>query len=158
MMNVTSSCFYASLYTHGIFCVCMVGWLVFSPKTFLSSSTPCYDACTMCFSSSSTDPVVYESLEEFHVFVLAHVLQRPIIVVADTILRDANGEALAPIPFGGIYLPMECDSRECCPSPLLLTYDAAHFSALVPMQHSDPSAGHDPSVPCECWQNVCVRI
>ena len=112
----------------------------------------------MCFSSSSTDPVVYESLEEFHVFVLAHVLQRPIIVVADTILRDANGEALAPIPFGGIYLPLECDSRECCPSPLLLTYDAAHFSALVPMQHSDPSAGHDPSVPCECWQNVCVHI
>ena len=42
----------------------------------------------------------YESLEEFHVFVLAHVLRRPIIVVADTVLKDSNGEALAPIPFG----------------------------------------------------------
>ena len=31
--------------------------------------------------------VFYESLEEFHVFVLAHVLRRPIIVVADTILK-----------------------------------------------------------------------
>lgn len=91
--------------------------------------------------------MVYESLEEFHVFVLAHVLKRPIIVVADTILRDANGDALAPIPFGGIYLPLECNSGDCCFSPLLLTYDAAHFSALVPMQHSDSS--QDSFVPCE---------
>ena len=108
-------------------------------------------------SSSASDPVVYESLEEFRVFVLAHVLQRPIIVVADTILRDANGEALAPIPFGGIYLPLECDRKDCCSSPLLLTYDAAHFSALVPMQHSDPSSGHDPSVPCEYWRIGCMQ-
>ena len=45
--------------------------------------------------------VFYESLEEFHVFILAHVLHRPIVVVADTILKDADGGALAPIPFGG---------------------------------------------------------
>ena len=31
--------------------------------------------------------VVYESLEDIHVFVLAHVLRRPIIVVADTVLK-----------------------------------------------------------------------
>ena len=84
----------------------------------------------------------YESLEEFHVFVLAHILRRPIIVVADTLLKDTNGEALAPIPFGGIYLPLECDSNECHSSPLLLTYDAAHFSALVPLSYhsSDPAS------------------
>lgn len=40
---------------------------------------------------SSEEPV-YESLEEFHVFVLAHVLRRPIVVVADTMLRDSGGE------------------------------------------------------------------
>ena len=45
-----------------------------------------------------------------------------------------NGEALAPIPFGGIYLPLECSSSECHTSPLLLTYNAGHFSALVTMQ------------------------
>lgn len=84
----------------------------------------------------SHSPVVYESLEEFHVFVLAHVIQRPIIIVADTILKDSSGEALAPIPFGGIYLPLECDAGHCYRSPLLLTYDAAHFSALVPMEES----------------------
>ena len=45
-----------------------------------------------------------------------------------------NGEALAPIPFGGIYLPLECPPSECHTSPLLLTYNAGHFSALVTMQ------------------------
>ena len=86
--------------------------------------------------SEENGEVFYESLEEFHVFVLAHILRRPIIVVADTILKDSNGEALAPIPFGGIYLPLECSPKECHRSPLLLTYDAAHFSALVAMENA----------------------
>jgi len=80
--------------------------------------------------------VFYESLEELHVFVLAHVLYRPIIIVADTILKDANGDAMAPISFGGIYLPLERSAEECYRTPLLLTYDAAHFSAIVPMESS----------------------
>ena len=42
--------------------------------------------------AESSDEPVYESLEEFHVFVLAHVLRRPIVVVADTMLRDSGGE------------------------------------------------------------------
>ena len=83
---------------------------------------------------SSGDDVFYESLEEFHVFILAHVLRRPIIVVADTMLKDSNGEALAPIPFEGIYLPMETEPALCHRSPLLLTYDASHFSGLGAMQ------------------------
>ena len=56
---------------------------------------PELDASTSMSSSSMSggagtvndgEEVFYESLEEFHVFVLAHVLRRPIIVVADTIL------------------------------------------------------------------------
>lgn len=81
------------------------------------------------FSTSKT----YESLEEIHVLALAHVLKRPIFVIADTVLKDVNGEALAPIPFGGIYLPLEIEPSECSRSPLILAYDAAHFSALVAM-------------------------
>lgn len=58
--------------------------LCFLPSPFLSPR---------CISrvESSEEPV-YESLEEFHVFVLAHVLRRPIVVVADTMLRDSGGE------------------------------------------------------------------
>ncbi|XP_061772922.1 OTU domain-containing protein 7A [Nerophis ophidion] len=85
---------------------------------------------------NSEDPV-YESLEEFHVFVLAHVLRRPIVVVADTMLRDSGGEAFAPIPFGGLYLPLEVPPSRCHCSPLVLAYDQAHFSALVSMEQRD---------------------
>ncbi|XP_027653885.1 OTU domain-containing protein 7A isoform X4 [Falco biarmicus] len=85
---------------------------------------------------NSEDPV-YESLEEFHVFVLAHILRRPIVVVADTMLRDSGGEAFAPIPFGGIYLPLEVLPNRCHCSPLVLAYDQAHFSALVSMEQKD---------------------
>uniref|UniRef100_A0A3Q2PGB9 ubiquitinyl hydrolase 1 n=1 Tax=Fundulus heteroclitus TaxID=8078 RepID=A0A3Q2PGB9_FUNHE len=86
-----------------------------------------------------SDEPVYESLEEFHVFVLAHVLRRPIVVVADTMLRDSGGEAFAPIPFGGIYLPLEVPAAKCHRSPLVLAYDQAHFSALVSMEQKDGS-------------------
>uniref|UniRef100_A0A671N406 ubiquitinyl hydrolase 1 n=1 Tax=Sinocyclocheilus anshuiensis TaxID=1608454 RepID=A0A671N406_9TELE len=85
---------------------------------------------------NSEDPV-YESLEEFHVFVLAHVLRRPIVVIADTMLRDSGGEAFAPIPFGGLYLPLEVSPNRCHCSPLVLAYDQAHFSALVSMEQRD---------------------
>ncbi|KAK4292167.1 hypothetical protein Pmani_035032 [Petrolisthes manimaculis] len=95
------------------------------------------------FSSNESEDCagrVYESLEEIHVLALAHVLRRPIIVVADLTLKDVSGEPLAPIPFGGVYLPLECPPSECQRSPLLLTYDAAHFSALVVMEaNSSPS-------------------
>lgn len=80
--------------------------------------------------------IQYESLEELHIFVLAHLLQRPIIITADTILRDSGGEALAPITFGGVYLPLEHPPTLCHRFPILLTYDAAHFSALVPTEDS----------------------
>ena len=33
-------------------------------------------------------------------------------MIADTVLKDAFGEALAPIPFGGIYLPLEVASGD----------------------------------------------
>uniref|UniRef100_A0A914RA12 OTU domain-containing protein n=1 Tax=Parascaris equorum TaxID=6256 RepID=A0A914RA12_PAREQ len=44
------------------------------------------------------------------------------------------GEELAPIPFGGIYLPLECPPEQCSRSPLVLCYDSAHFSAVVTMR------------------------
>ncbi|XP_013777738.2 OTU domain-containing protein 7B-like isoform X2 [Limulus polyphemus] len=77
---------------------------------------------------------VYESLEEIHIFALAHVLRRVVIVISDTLLKDATGEPFAPISFGGIYLPLEQLPADCHKSPLCLTYDAAHFSALVAMK------------------------
>ena len=79
----------------------------------------------------------FESLEEFHVFALAHVLRRPIIVVSDVMLRDLEGQPLQPIHFGGIYLPLECDPSTCSKFPLVLGYDSGHFAALVPAEGED---------------------
>ncbi|XP_078056009.1 OTU domain-containing protein 7A [Mustelus asterias] len=101
------------------------------PRTHYSKNTG------TCGGVDNTEDPVYESLEEFHVFVLAHVLRRPIVVVADTMLRDSGGEAFAPIPFGGIYLPLEVPPNRCHCSPLVLAYDQAHFSALVSMEQND---------------------
>lgn len=46
-------------------------------------------------------------------------------------LRDSEGVALAPIPFGGIYLPLEVAPEKCHRTPLLLAYQSSHFSPLV---------------------------
>ncbi|XP_054714358.1 OTU domain-containing protein 7B-like [Uloborus diversus] len=95
-------------------------------------------------SNSDCQLEIYESLEELHIFVLAHVLKRAIIVIADTVLKDVTGEPFAPIPFGGIYLPLECQPSECHRSPLCLTYDSAHFSALVPMDEECDETSSEP--------------
>lgn len=101
----------------------------------------------------------YESLEEIHVLALAHVLRRTIIVVSDIVLRDMNGEAMAPIPFGGVYLPFEIESHECHRAPLLLTYDMAHFSALVAMENSCGTSDYPPALmPLTDSENVLLPI
>ncbi|GBP06747.1 OTU domain-containing protein 7B [Eumeta japonica] len=88
----------------------------------------------------------YAGLEQLHVLALAHAMKRPVIVFADVALRDFRGEPIAPIPFGGIYLPVELESTECSRAPLLLAYDAGHFSALVP---SEPLPSDGARVPLE---------
>lgn len=87
-------------------------------------------------SSSQSTRQYYESLEEFHVYVLANNIRRPIIVYSDTVLRTNDGEAISPIEFGGIYLPLEIPPEKCHKQPVFLAFDAAHFSALVPMEEN----------------------
>ncbi|CAH0399551.1 unnamed protein product [Chilo suppressalis] len=76
----------------------------------------------------------YAGLEQLHVQALALVMRRPVIVFADRALRDFRGDPIAPIPFGGIYLPLELEPETCSKTPILLAYDAGHFSALVPCE------------------------
>lgn len=68
--------------------VCFLHWSVPIQEIVIVSHDPTFASFRV---DNSEDPV-YESLEEFHVFVLAHVLRRPIVVVADTMLRDSGGE------------------------------------------------------------------
>ncbi|XP_068699124.1 tumor necrosis factor alpha-induced protein 3-like isoform X1 [Montipora foliosa] len=76
----------------------------------------------------------YGSLEEIHIFVLANILRRTIIVVSDETLRGHFDESYAPINFGGIYLPLLWDSIDCVKSPLVIGYADGHFTAVVSIE------------------------
>ena len=73
-----------------------------------------------------------ESLDEFHVFVLANVLRRPIIMYAVPKLRSHQTDGtLQKINFHGVYLPLLWAPDSCKKNPLPLAYHSGHFSALV---------------------------
>ncbi|CAB3360653.1 Hypothetical predicted protein [Cloeon dipterum] len=85
------------------------------------------------------------SLEQLHVFVLAHVLRRPIVVYGVKLVKSFRGEALGLARFEGVYLPLLWDSTFCHRSPLALGYTRGHFSALVPLEpYTDPARGATP--------------
>lgn len=111
---------------------------------------------SVAITESIDDSATYDSLEEIHIFALAHVLRRTIVVVADTVLRDMNGEAISPIPFGGVYIPFEIADKECYRAPLLLTYDMAHFSALVSMESTSEQS--PALIPLIDYENVLLPI
>ena len=73
----------------------------------------------------------FGSLEEIHIFVLANILRRTIIVLSDETLRGQYGDSYAPINFGGVYLPLLWDSVDCVKSPLVIGYAGGHFTAVV---------------------------
>lgn len=64
-------------------------------------------------------------LTQIHLFVLAHVIRRPIVVYAHTEQDDS------PCRFRGIYLPLEWPEAECEKIPILLGYHQSHFVPLV---------------------------
>ena len=97
----------------------------------LTDNAPVKDAAKVTRETMDLEQGAFESLEDIHVFVLAHVLRRPMIIIADKFLYDFSGEPIAPIPFGGVYLPLECEPGVCFKNPLVLAFDAGHFSPLV---------------------------
>lgn len=93
-------------------------------------------------SLSSTYPIrhnlqgaIYESLEQYHIFVLAHILRRPIIVFGDRMMRDETGKTIYEMTvedrMDGIYLPLLWPSDLCSKDPVLLSFSDMHFSSVV---------------------------
>jgi len=77
------------------------------------------------------------SLEHCHIFVLSHILRRPIIVYGIKYLKNGLGESLGYAKFQGVYLPFFWDRSFCYKSPIALGYTRGHFSALVSMDTAD---------------------
>ncbi|XP_057705011.1 ubiquitin thioesterase zranb1-B [Corythoichthys intestinalis] len=75
------------------------------------------------------------SLEQTHIFVLAHILRRPIIVYGVKYYKSFRGETLGFTRFQGVYLPLLWEQNFCWKSPIALGYTRGHFSALVAMEN-----------------------
>ncbi|XP_017771846.1 PREDICTED: ubiquitin thioesterase trabid isoform X2 [Nicrophorus vespilloides] len=74
------------------------------------------------------------SLEQLHVFALAHILRRPIIIYGVKYVKSFRGEALGYARFEGVYLPLLWEQSFCIRTPIALGYTRGHFSALVPLE------------------------
>lgn len=74
------------------------------------------------------------SLEQLHIFALAHILRRPIIVYGVKYVKSFRGEDIGYAKFEGIYLPLLWEQSFCIRSPIALGYTRGHFSALVPTE------------------------
>ncbi|XP_006817899.1 ubiquitin thioesterase ZRANB1-like [Saccoglossus kowalevskii] len=72
-------------------------------------------------------------LEQTHIFALAHILRRPIIVYGVKFIKSFRGETLGYARFQGVYLPLLWEPGFCWKSPIALGYTRGHFSALVSM-------------------------
>ncbi|XP_068249702.1 ubiquitin thioesterase trabid [Palaemon carinicauda] len=78
------------------------------------------------------------ALEQLHIFVLAHILRRPVIVYGVKCVKSFRGEDLGFARFEGVYLPLLWEPSFCWKSPIALGYTRGHFSALVPIEPDSP--------------------
>ncbi|EHB15329.1 Tumor necrosis factor, alpha-induced protein 3 [Heterocephalus glaber] len=90
-------------------------------------------------SPAARSALPYNSLEEIHIFVLCNILRRPIIIIADKMLRSLeSGSNFAPLKVGGIALPLHWPAQDCYRFPIVLGYDSHHFVPLVTLKDSGP--------------------
>lgn len=86
------------------------------------------------------------SLEQIHIFALAHIMRRPIIVYGVKFVKSFRGEDIGYARFEGLYLPLLWEQSFCIKSPIALGYTRGHFSALVPTEpYSRIDAARDDS-------------
>eukprot|EP01129_Flabellula_baltica_P008150 TRINITY_DN3212_c0_g1_i2.p1 TRINITY_DN3212_c0_g1~~TRINITY_DN3212_c0_g1_i2.p1 ORF type:complete len:509 (+),score=95.45 TRINITY_DN3212_c0_g1_i2:81-1529(+) len=80
----------------------------------------------------------YNFLEQLHIFVLAHILRRPIIVYAESVARHGSVYEL-PLAerIDGIYLPLCWSPDVCRKDPLALSFFHSHFCPLVGTRSDD---------------------
>ncbi|XP_070160682.1 ubiquitin thioesterase trabid [Polyergus mexicanus] len=74
------------------------------------------------------------ALEQLHVFALAHILRRPIIVYGVKYVKSFRGEDIGYARFEGVYLPLLWEPSFCIRSPIALGYTRGHFTALVSIE------------------------
>jgi len=82
-------------------------------------------------SSATGGQLPYDFLEQFHVFVLANILRRPIVIVGEPYLRSVTGDCIEPNDFVGIYLPLLWHPYSCLRMPIVLAFLMDHILPLA---------------------------
>ncbi|CAH1258163.1 ZRANB1 [Branchiostoma lanceolatum] len=95
------------------------------------------------------------ALEQTHIFTLAHILRRPIIVYGVKFFKSFRGETLGYARFQGVYLPLLWEPSFCWKSPISLGYTRGHFSALVPLEPESDDVGAGANLDTENSVQVC---
>lgn len=84
---------------------------------------------------------VMEYLEGIHVFFIANLIFRPIIVIANKMLYSQNDQQpLGEIHIGGVYLPLAKEADICKREPLIIAFHASHFTAICLEQNTQHPA------------------
>lgn len=85
--------------------------------------------------SSHSVAVPHRFLESIHVYTLANILRRPIIIMTDPTIRTFSGMSLQDNDMGGIYLPLEWSWKDTHRTPILIGYSNNHFCPLLFADH-----------------------
>ncbi|GFO03590.1 tumor necrosis factor, alpha-induced protein 3 [Plakobranchus ocellatus] len=85
-------------------------------------------------------------LESVHIYVLANILRRPIVIVSDTATKHTKGQRVEDNHIAGIYLPLEWPPIKCCKTPLILGFSQGHFCPLLSEAALRPTT-HEPLFP-----------
>ena len=84
--------------------------------------------------SDDVNALTYKSLEHIHVFVLANILRRPIVIISDTVVHYPSGSVHESVnSFDGIYLPLLWQPADCVRYPVVLGFASSHFAPLLGM-------------------------
>ncbi len=92
-----------------------------------NADIPSIDSNNKSTASSSTSiapSLIY--LEDIHIFALANLLSRTIIVLSLEVYRNVQ-----PIHLRGIYLPLLVDPSECIKDPIVIAFHNFHFMPLI---------------------------
>lgn len=80
---------------------------------------------------------VMKYLEDIHIFSIANIIFRPIIVIADKMVYSQHDQQpLGEIRIGGVYLPFAREAEVCKRNPLVIAFHASHFSAICLKQNT----------------------
>eukprot|EP00042_Codosiga_hollandica_P048873 m.556478 g.556478 ORF g.556478 m.556478 type:complete len:757 (-) comp57753_c0_seq80:3603-5873(-) len=104
-----------------------------------------------------------KSLFDFHIFVLAQMIRRPIIVYSESGVKNSHGSLLQQSAgLDGIYLPVMWPQDQVFKQPIAIAYTRGHYSAMIACESATPSQASARHVHVGClplksgnkWMNV----